>query len=186
MYTYIALIRGINVSGQKKVKMDLLANMFQQLGHTNVQTYIQSGNVCFQNGEPDCHLLGEDLKRAILDTFGFEVSVVVLAREGLVDILKNDPFQNMDKEEDGKRYFVLLMDVPDRDRAVALTREDHGEESFVISNHCIYLHCKNGYGKAKCNNNYFERKLKVRATTRNLKTMQKLLGIMDQFNTQIL
>ncbi|MEH6680430.1 MAG: DUF1697 domain-containing protein [Sediminicola sp.] len=172
MNTYIALIRGINVSGQKKITMVDLAALFVQMGFSEVKTYIQSGNVRFQSLYTDNHLMESEIERGILGTFGFQVSVLVLDREGLRSIMDKDPFKDL---EEGRRYFVLLMDMPNGDKVQGLREQHFENERFAITDHCIYLFCKNGYGNTKCDNNFFERKLKVRATTRNLRTMQQLL-----------
>ncbi|WP_025743412.1 DUF1697 domain-containing protein [Aquimarina pacifica] len=181
MKTYIALLRGINVSGQKKIKMVDLKAMFETIGCTSVQTYIQSGNIVFEYAEETNNILGQRIKEAILEHFGFEVPVLVLTPKKLIEIFENNPFSKRLGTlgfEDKKLYFTLLTNVPDPVAVSALEAADYGTEEFVITNEVVYFYAANGYGKTKLDNNFFERKLKSPATTRNLRTMTKLIELL--------
>ena len=174
MNTFIALLRGINVSGQKKIPMAQLRSLLSKSGFDNVQTYIQSGNVIFQSSEVNRTTLENLIQKAITSHFGFEVPVLVRSAAEIGDILDACPFTD-EKKTNG--YFTLLHSAPDK----KLIKETHlisyPNEEFHISNQCVYFYSTSGYGNAKCNNNFFERKLKVDATTRNYKTMVKLLSL---------
>ena len=92
--TYIALLRGINVSGHKKIKMPDLKAMFEALGFTNVRTYIQSGNVVFEsNFAAD---LESKISAKILEQFGFEVSVICRTAEELEQVIARNPYVEME------------------------------------------------------------------------------------------
>ena len=173
---YIALLRGINVSGKNKVLMVDLKQMLLKLKLDNVTTYIQSGTVVFTSDEVDITVLSEKIQTQILNTFKLDVPVLVVAASALQTIFKNNPFT---AEEEKETYFVLLKSAPDTVLISEVNKGTYETEKFVITNSCIYLHCLNGFGKAKCNNNFFERKLKVQATTRNYKTMAKLIEISE-------
>tara|TARA_R110002126_G_scaffold140101_1_gene284930 strand:- start:100 stop:645 length:546 start_codon:yes stop_codon:yes gene_type:complete len=175
MKTYILLLRGINVSGQKKVKMADLYNMLEKLNLENIQTYIQSGNVVFKTNEDSIAILEKKLSDCILVTFGFEVPILIIKRENFETIIQNAPITSEEDEQVNNSYFVLLKNKPDLRLTELLASETYPDEQFTITDNCIYLKCKKGYGKAKCDNNFFERKLKVQATTRNYKTMIKLM-----------
>ncbi len=180
MKTYIALLRGINVSGQKKIKMVDLKVMFESLGFKSVITYIQSGNVVFKSGKDDPILIGDTIKQGILKTFGYEVPVLVLTHETLVSIDEENPFLKRianGEIEEKKMYFTLLSDPPDASAVRELTAAFFGEEEFVITNKVVYFFAAHGYGRTKLHNNFFEKKLKCSATTRNLKTVIKLLEL---------
>lgn len=177
METHIALLRGINVSGQKKIIMADLKVLFEQLGFHNIITYIQSGNVVFKSNKMVHYDLEEKIKQGISETFGFEVPVLVLTKKALEKITETNPFINEQEIEREKIYYVLLKESPDQLLANALQKETHSNEKFEITNTCVYLACLMGYGKSKCNNNFFEKKLKVSATTRNHKTIEKLLAL---------
>ena len=174
MNTFIALLRGINVSGQKKVPMVELRSLLSDLGLKNVQTYIQSGNVIFQSSEENRTALENLIQKAILSHFGFEVPVLVRTATEIKDILDACPFLE-EKKMNG--YFTLLHSAPD----TSLIKETHlisyPNEEFHITSQCVYFYSTSGYGNAKCNNNFFERKLKIDATTRNYKTIVKLLSL---------
>ncbi len=172
MITYIAFLRGINVSGQKKVLMADLREMLEKLHFYNVTTYIQSGNVVFNSEEEKIEILSEKIKKGILDTFKFDVSVLVWKSSTIQKILNDNPYKDKDSK---KTYFVLLNSIPKEELVVGLNEENYPNEFFKITPNCVYLYCLNGFGRAKCNNNLFERKLKLEATTRNHKTMTKLL-----------
>jgi len=174
MNTYIALLRGINVSGQKKVPMAVLRSLLSSSGFKNVQTYIQSGNVIFQSSEKNITNLENTIKKAIHSYFGFDVSILVRTTRDIRNILDNCPFSE-EKKENG--YYTLLHSIPDNDLIDSMHLVSYPNEEFHITNHCVYFFSSLGYGKAKCNNNFFERKLKVDATTRNHKTMVKLLSL---------
>jgi len=179
MKTYIALLRGINVSGQKKVPMEQLRELFAKPGFQNVQTYIQSGNVIFQSTEKNKIDLEQMIYSSIQDHFGFEVSVLVKTSNEIKDILVACPFSKVKKESS---YFTLLHNIPDKELTLSTSKESYPNEAFIITNDCVYFYTETGYGKAKCNNNFFERKLKVTATTRNYKTMLKLLSLSAEIN----
>ncbi|MFI1773165.1 DUF1697 domain-containing protein [Thalassobellus citreus] len=177
MNTYIALLRGINVSGQKKVPMAELRELLSKFGLENVQTYIQSGNVIFQHSEENKKALENNIQILILDHFGFEVTVLVRTSEELKAIFNTCPFSEVKKENS---YFSILNAVPDVNLIEETQEIQYPNEEFVITNNCVYFYSSIGYGKAKCNNNFFERKLKVSGTTRNYKTVLKLLSLSNE------
>lgn len=175
MKTYIALLRGINVSGQKKIKMADLKQTLENSGLQNVKTYIQSGNIVFDSEITETDVLQDKIHNTILNDFTFEVPVLVKTSNQLEKILKANPFA--DEVEENRLYFVLLKKSPEQSLVNEFNEVNFVNEDFNITNACVYLCCKKGYGNAKLNNNLVERKLKVQATTRNLKTMQKLVEI---------
>ncbi len=111
---------------------------------------------------------------AILDYFSFEVPVLVRTRVEIKAIFENCPFPE-DKKVNS--YFTMLSEIPSRDLVDEALKKTYPNEEFVILKDCIYFFCVNGYGNAKFNLNFFERKLKVNATSRNYKTMVKLLSL---------
>ncbi len=180
MNTYIALLRGINVSGQKKIKMAELKTILEDIGLTSVTTYIQSGNIVFTYQETKLTILGGLISEAILKHYDFEVPVLVLTPKTLADIYKDNPFaKRIENEEiEGKKmYFTLLSSPPNSLNLEELTSQSHDSEEFVVTNKVVYFYAGNGYGKTKLNNNFFEKKLNSKATTRNLKTIYKILEI---------
>jgi uncharacterized protein (DUF1697 family) len=174
MKTHIALLRGINVNGQKKVPMTELRDLLLKSGFKNVQTYIQSGNVVFKSSEENKNKLEEIIKNAIIAHFGFEVPVLVKESNEIETILNHYPFS---EEKKVNSYFTLLQSIPNKVLVQTISNETYPNETFQITNQCVYFYSEIGYGKAKCNNNFFERKLKVSATTRNYKTMIKLVSL---------
>ena len=171
MKTYIALLRGINVSGHKKILMADLRNLLKKIGFIELQTYIQSGNVVFSSSEDKADL-ERIISKAILKKYAWEVPVLVLTTSEIKAILENCPFSDEKKE---KSYFVLLQSKPSIENIVATESLSYPNEEFVINNSCVYLYSEFGAAKAKLGTNFFERKLKVSATARNYKTMNKLL-----------
>ena len=177
MPTYIALLRGINVSGQKKIKMSELRELMNSWGFDDVQTYIQSGNLIFKYPRSESPTIERKIKEGIAQSYSYEVEVFVVERKELWTIVKNSPYK-VDNGTDKKQiYFVFLMDKPDAEENQSLRLEKYEGEEFTITERCIYLNCLNGYGKAKCNNNFFEKRLKIRATTRNYNTVSTLLKL---------
>lgn len=170
MKIYLSLLRGINVSGQKKILMTDLKSLYEKLGFENVQTYIQSGNVVFESKEVDAKQLQQLIFNKIKTQYGFDVPNLILSPTEIELALKNNPFQGIEK-----MYFVFLSEVPLQENIDRLSQFNIDNEFYEIKNKVIYFHCPDGYGKAKLNNNFFEEKLKVSATTRNLRTTKKLL-----------
>ena len=96
MPTHVALLRGINVGGNNKIAMADLRDTVASLGHTDVSTYIQSGNVLFtarNGGAQTATALAADLERAITEAFGLRLRVVVLSRAELAQVISDNPYQ---------------------------------------------------------------------------------------------
>lgn len=177
MKTYIALLRGINVGGHKKVPMAELRELLTKYGFKNVQTYIQSGNVVFQSSEKSIQKLEQEIHQAIQSNFGFDVSILVKIREDLKRIFDDSPFLEEKKQAS---YFTMLHDIPEIELVKEASEKIYEDEEYVIINDCIYFYCEKGYGNAKFNMNFFERKLKTSATSRNYNTMVKLLSLSSE------
>ena len=172
MKTYIAFLRGINVGGHKKILMKDLSLLFESLGFENVKTYIQSGNVVFRSKEDDN--VASKITEAIEAEYGFFVPVLVKKSSELNEIVTKCPFFDEKRE---KSYFMLLEESPSQKNIELTTAFSNLNEEFHIVQNCVYIYYALGAGKAKIGVNFFERKLKVKATARNYRTMAKLIEI---------
>ncbi len=177
MQNYIGLLRGINVGGHRKIRMAELKGVLSNSGFQQVQTYIQSGNIVFKSEGTEPRKLAAKIQKLILDNFGFEVPVLVISVQGLRAILKDCPF-DLDDERN-QLFFTLLKNLPSNGNIGELNRLNFENEICHISEKCVYLNFVGNYRNAKLNNNFIEKKLKVEATTRNLKTMKKLIELSE-------
>jgi uncharacterized protein (DUF1697 family) len=176
MKTFISMLRGINVSGKRMIRMPELANLYHELGFNGVATYIQSGNVIFNT---DKSLQAKDLamliEKAILDSFGFDVPVIIRTPEELAAVIEANPFHNADGTAKDKIYITFLDALPLQENLDKIKPYDYYPDKFVFIAKEIYLDCAGGYGTTKLSNTFFENRLKVRATARNWKTVNTLL-----------
>ena len=105
MKTYIALLRGINVSGKNKILMADLKTMLQEMGFKDVQTYIQSGNVVFKTRETDSSEIELKIEDKIGTTFGFTIPVIILDKNSFEKIWKENPFNIVPEEVEEEYLF---------------------------------------------------------------------------------
>ena len=89
---YITLLRGINVGGQKRIKMIDLRNVFESINFRNVKTYLQSGNVIFKDDTTDIIKLTDQIEKKICEVFGFSVKIIIRTDEEFRNIVNNNPF----------------------------------------------------------------------------------------------
>ena len=182
METYISILRGINVSGQKMIKMPELLKMYEGLNFKKVKTYIQSGNVIFQTEKTTCSDLEKMISKKITSDFRFEVPVLVKEKKELVVVLKNNPFVNKRKEDITKLHVTFLSKEPEQMNLKKIKDGLYNGDEFIFSGKTIYLFCPHGYGRTKLTNNFFENKLKVVATTRNWNTINQLVEIAENIS----
>lgn len=178
MKTYILLLRGINVGGHRKIKMADLKLQLSSLDLKEIRTYIQSGNVVFKSRETADALKGK-IENKIEDHFGFEVKIYLTDFERFAKIYTKNPFINKN-EEINKLYCTLLFESPEDSKIQALEAVESKDDVFIVQDEVLYFCYHNGYGKAKITNPFIEQKLKVNATTRNWKTMGKLMEMASE------
>lgn len=88
---YIALLRGINVGGNNKVPMALLKKCFEEMGFSDVVTYINSGNVVFRSPQTDIESLTNTIEKALIKTFSLKIPVVAVSYKELKETVANAP-----------------------------------------------------------------------------------------------
>jgi uncharacterized protein (DUF1697 family) len=170
MPTYAALLRGINVGGHNKVPMIQLKAVIESLGHTDVTTYIQSGNVVFTSRK---NVTPAALGRAIKDEFGFDITVVLRTSSELQRVVTDNPFARADLKT---VHVGFMASKPSAVAVRALDADQFAPEEFAIKGSNLYLHLPNGMGRTKLPA-YLDRKLKVPTTVRNWNTVLKLLEL---------
>lgn len=181
MTTYIAMLRGINVSGHKIIRMERLRAAFEDLGFAHVETYVQSGNVIFETSEAPAGLAAQ-IERKILDEFGFDVPVLTKSAKELKEIVKRNPFVKDPAIDQTKLHVTFLSDDPPRNTLELLQPLAAGAEQARVTGRAVYLYCPDGYGNTKLTNTAIEKKLSCRATTRNWATTNKLLEMTSAVN----
>lgn len=168
----IALLRGINVSGQKKIKMAELKEILTSAGLQNVQTYIQSGNVIFES-EESSEGAARRIEGAIFKAYNFEVPTVVFEPSYLKNVIDQNPFLSK-VEETKKLYAIFLFDDLTQEGLDRLASAELGGDEYAIVDGVVYTCYHQGMGKTKMDINFIEKKLKVRATSRNWRTVNIL------------
>jgi uncharacterized protein (DUF1697 family) len=171
---YIALLRGINVSGQKTIRMAELKESFAALGHRDIRNYLQSGNIVFDAARNDTRKIGASIRARVAKDFGHDVDVLVVAAREFDRIASSNPLIESTARDETLFHCTFLFEPVSATDFAGLDLPARVGERAVLSGSVIYLHCPHGYGRTKLNNGYFERALQVPATTRNWRTVRAL------------
>jgi len=175
MSTFVALLRAVNVSGVKLTMAELRSTL-EALGLTDVQTYVQSGNVVFDATEDDPAAHTSVIQSAITAAFGLDVKVLVIGAADLARIARTNPF--LDAGADLRTLHATFLFEPVTEEAFAALEPPAREgEQFALGEQLVYLHLPHGYGRSKLSNAYFERTLRTPATTRNWRTVTTLVEL---------
>ena len=171
----IALLRGINVGVKNRIKMAELRDSLAGAGLENVRTYIQSGNIAF-----DSKMNSSKLEALIHDTiendFGFDVPVLVREQKYFQDVMAKSPYCKAGKPKfDISELHVTLLSKKPSAKAVRELAEHKFTDQYEIVGDVVYLRLLGAYHKTKLNNNFLEKKLGISATSRNWKTVCKLV-----------
>lgn len=172
----VALLRGINVSGQKIIKMDDLRRYFESFGFKNVSTYIQSGNVIFESAKKP-QVLENELETKLKRKLGYDVTVVARTVTELEKTIAGCPFNSDKLKPTEKLHVTLLKEKPSPEGMKKLLSFQNDIDEYRIGLREVYILCRKGYGTSLFSNNFLENKLGVLGTTRNWATMNKLVEL---------
>ena len=174
MKKYIALLRGINVSGQKLIKMADLKVYLSELKFSNIRTYIQSGNVVFEASDSDEIALAKLIENKIAEKYQFEVPTMIRTQQEMLDVIARNPLEIDEQNDFSKPYVIFLENEPAKDLVEKVMAFNSDKELFQIIGREVFIQYKNGAGTTKLTNTFFESKLKTKATSRNWNTVNKL------------
>ena len=171
------MLRGVNVSGHKPIKMDALRASFESLGFEGVKTYLQSGNVVFTAAKVSVAGLTAKIAAKIMADFGHAVAILIRTPVEFEEALKRNPFAGQTKLDEAYFHITFLSQPAGAGAGESLNRLATASEQIFVSGREVYLYCPNGYGNTKVSNTAIEKKLGAQATTRNWRTVNALLAL---------
>ena len=173
MRTYVVLLRGVMPYGRNKVPMATLRPVLSEAGLSDVQTYIQTGNVIARS----------DLERAEIETLvhdaireGMGANIAAIARtaEQFRAIFEQNPFADVDN---ARVYFSLFSSRPGREQREEFLLTDFSPDTVQLIDDTLYTLYNTKLSDSKFTNNFFEKQLEVTSTSRNFNTMSKLVEL---------
>ena len=190
--THLALLRGVNNLGSKKVSMAELRAVVTSLGHTEVVTYIQSGNVLFTppegggvSGGADAGALAAELEQAIAAVIGVRARAVVLSRQELARCVRDNPYPG--QTDPRLLHAVFLPEVPGPSLAAWLAdaerqvRAKGSRDQARVRGRAVYLHTPDGYPRSELRRVLAKAggptSARVAGTARNWATVNRLLEL---------
>ncbi len=181
MLTYVILLRGVMPTGKNRVPMAELRVALMDAGLVDVRTYIQSGNVIAAS-----HLDHAAVSQLVHDTIeqkiGANITVITRTAEQLMQVLAGNPFSDADSS---RLYFSLLSSPPAPKLLQEFLEINFAPDEVRVIDDTIYTRYATKLSDSKFTNNFFEKKLKVAATTRNFNTMTRLVELCVPLRTQI-
>ena len=171
---YVAFLRGINVGGKNKIKMETLREMCAALGYKNVETYINSGNVIFETAQTGDEKLAAEIERAIQSKFSLEIKVMTRTIDEIEDIIENNPFDGQFENEKALHVLFLNEELPADKRELLLSNNSENEK-FAVRNREIFCFLRGGFSGSLLGKDFIGKKLRVSATARNWRTVNKIL-----------
>jgi uncharacterized protein (DUF1697 family) len=183
--THVALLRGINVGGHNKVAMTDLREIVTSLGHADVATYIQSGNVVFSSTETDAAGLADALEREIASRLGVRPAVVVLSRAELARVIADNPYPDEANPKSLHAVFRREELSADGIAAVAAAQEQAGgkgsRDGATVVGRTLFLHTPDGLGRSELAAQLARPRVAAMAsgTARNWATVTKLMSLLD-------
>ncbi|MGI8556119.1 MAG: DUF1697 domain-containing protein [Pyrinomonadaceae bacterium] len=174
---YIAFLRGINVGGKNKIKMETLREVFEHaLGYKNVKTYINSGNVIFETAKTNDVKLAAKIETAIEKEFALKIKVIVRTIDEIESIIENNPFAGQFENDKDLHVFFLDEELLAEKRELLLSNNNENE-MFVVQNREIFCLLRVSVLDSLMGKDYIAKKLKVSATARNWRTVNKILKL---------
>lgn len=171
---YAAFLRGINVGGKNKIKMETLREVFSNaLQFQNVKTYINSGNVIFETLEMDDKKLAAKIEPAIEKQFALKIRVMVRTIDEIKSIIENNPFDGQFENERDLHVLFLDAELPAEKRELLLSNNNENER-FAVGRREIFCLLRSGFSDSLMGKDYIGKKLKVQATARNWRTVNKV------------
>ena len=177
MPRYVALFGSINVGGNRLKMADLRA-AFEAEGFANVETVVASGNVLFDHAERPDAGLEEKLSLMMRHRFGMNSAALVRSRDALAQAIAENPFA-----ADGQENFVhtLFLDgVLDPAAFARLEADRTGPERLAMGDRALHIDYCAGVGESKLVGAFIERRIGLKGTARNLRSMKRILAKMDE------
>jgi uncharacterized protein (DUF1697 family) len=183
MPVVVALLRGINIGGHHKIRMDALRDLCESLGWRDVRTHIQSGNVVFKTQARDLARLAGRLEGAIEQRFGFRPAVMLRSAGELRSVVARNPFGGRQGVDGAKLAVTFLSSAPGADARDCVARMKTDPEEVRLDGREMYVHFPNGQGRANLTFGAIEKALKVAGTIRNWNTVTKLVAMAEELET---
>jgi uncharacterized protein (DUF1697 family) len=180
MTVAISMLRGINVGGHNKIKMEALEALYESLGLLDVQTYIQSGNVVFRTKAGDPAVLAKRIGNGIEQSFGFRPGVIVRTAADLRGVIARNPFATRPGIDPSRLLVIFLSGDPDADACDKLLKIKIDPEELRIEGRELYIYYPDGQARPKLPAALIERTLKTSGTGRNWNTVRKLLEMAEK------
>jgi uncharacterized protein (DUF1697 family) len=185
MNVVISMLRGVNVGGHHKIRMDALKALYESLGLCNVQTYVQSGNVIFSTKERDIERLAIEIENSIERSLGFRPPVIVRTVAELREVIRKNPFAARQGIEPAKLHFMFLARDPGQEaRDKMLTIKVEPEELHMEARE-YYIYFPAGMGQSKLPTAAIAKTLKVPETGRNWNSVTKMLEIAGRIEASL-
>lgn len=174
----IALLRGINVGGKRRILMADLIVLFESFGFENIVTYIQSGNIIFDTKKKLTETeLSSIIEKGISKKYGFDVPVIIRKSSHIEQAVLDNPFGKSEQIDIERLHFTFLKESPTEENVLHMQKYNLDSDRFIIKGKDVFIFCSGKYHQSQLTNNFFETKLKISATTRNWKTVLKLLAL---------
>lgn len=176
MTKYVAFLRGINVGGHNKIKMEALREMFSRLGYRNVSTYINSGNVIFETDRTNDDELSAKIEEAIELKFSLNIKVMVRKISEIEEIIKNNPFDGQAADDKYLHVLFLAEELPEEKKNQLLSNNNEFE-TYAVRNREVFCLLRGGvsFADSLLGKKYIDNKLKTPATARNWRTVNKII-----------
>jgi uncharacterized protein (DUF1697 family) len=180
MAMVIAMLRGVNVGGHNKIKMEALRALCKSLKLRDACTYVQSGNVIFRTEEKDLELLAERIQRKIEQRFGFRPEVILRTLGELKAVIARNPFAKRRDIEPGKLLVFFLTGDPGSEIRGKIMNIKTEPEELYFDGRELYIHFPNGMGRSKMSWPKIEKALKTAATGRNWNSVTMMLEMAEK------
>lgn len=169
----MALLRSVNVAGHGRIAMNELRASFEELGYTDVMTYIQTGNVVFSAGSKSGAKIAADIEERLAADFGESPAVILRSVPEVLRIGKASPYARRGADP-ARHHVTFLATAPTKAALAALELPPSRRDELVVDGKEVYVHTPDGYAETKFTGSFLERRLGVVSTTRNWNTVTKL------------
>jgi uncharacterized protein (DUF1697 family) len=180
MAVIISMLRGVNLGGQRKIKMDVLRSLYESLGLRDAQTHVNSGNVIFRTEKRDLASLTRRIQKGIEQNFGFQSDVIVRTVPELRDVIARNPFAKRRGIEPSRLLVTFLATDPASEAREKLLTIQTAPEELRIEGRELYIYYPNGMARPKLSWPMIEKILKTSGTGRNWNTVTKLLQMAEK------